>query len=72
MPRLGAISRRELITALRRAGFAGPRSGARHEFMKRGGTRVPLPNPHRGDISRALLVTILREAGIGRDEWEAL
>jgi hypothetical protein len=31
-----------------------------------------IPNPHRGDIGRDLLARILRQAHIGRDEWEDL
>lgn len=40
--------------------------------MRRERTRVNLPNPHKGDISQALLQRILKEAGISREEWEAL
>ena len=34
--------------------------------------RVWIPNPHRGDIGRDLLAEILKQAGISREEWEAL
>ena len=40
--------------------------------MFRGQTRVRVPNPHRNDIGPALLIRILRQAGISREEWEAL
>lgn len=40
--------------------------------MLQGKKRVWIPNPHRGDISRHLLADILRQAGISREEWEAL
>jgi hypothetical protein len=33
MPSLGSISRKDLIRALRRAGFDGPYSGGKHPFM---------------------------------------
>lgn len=72
MPRFGPISRRELIAGLIRLGFDGPNAGGRHEVMERGATKVILPNPHRGDISRDLLARILRDAGIGRVDWESL
>jgi predicted RNA binding protein YcfA (HicA-like mRNA interferase family) len=72
VPSLGPISRRELITALRRAGFEGPFSGRLHQFMVRGSITIWIPNPHGGDIGRELLVRILRQAGINRQEWEAL
>ncbi|MBI2856047.1 MAG: type II toxin-antitoxin system HicA family toxin [Chloroflexi bacterium] len=72
MPSLGPISRRELIAALQGAGFEGPFSGRRHQFMARGDTTIWIPNPHGGDIGRELLSRILRQAGITRQEWEAL
>ena len=72
MPRVGPISRRNLIAALRRAGFEGPFPRGRHQVMIRGQVSVRIPNPHRGDISTGLLMEILREAGISREEWEAL
>ena len=64
------ISRRELVARLRRLGFVGPYAGGTHEFMTRGSVRLILPNPHRPDISDALLHHVLRQAGVTRDEWE--
>jgi predicted RNA binding protein YcfA (HicA-like mRNA interferase family) len=72
MPRVGAINRRELIALLRQLGFDGPITGGRHQVMVRDSTKIPIPNPHQGDIGPKLLVRILREAGISREEWEAL
>jgi predicted RNA binding protein YcfA (HicA-like mRNA interferase family) len=72
MPAFGPISRRELIDELRALGFEGPWAGGSHSFMTRGRVRVIIPNPHRGEIDRGMLRQILREAGISRDEWEAL
>jgi hypothetical protein len=36
MPPWGPVSRRKLITSLRRLDFTGPYSGGRHQFMARG------------------------------------
>lgn len=72
MPVIGPLKRRDLIHYMRQLGFEGPRSGGRHEYMVREEHRVPLPNPHQGDISRGLLIRILREATIERSEWESL
>ena len=72
MPPLGPVSRRELIRRLREAGFEGPYSGGKHQFMTRGTIRLALPNPHQGDIGPGLLVRILGQAGLGREDWEAL
>lgn len=70
MPAWGPLSRRELISALRRLGFSGPFSGGRHQFMSRGDLVLAIPNPHRGDIGLSLLKLILRQAGITRADWE--
>jgi predicted RNA binding protein YcfA (HicA-like mRNA interferase family) len=72
MPTIGPIKRRDLITYLKQLGFTGPHPGKRHEFMKRPDVRLIIPNPHHGDISRELLLRILKEAGISREEWETL
>lgn len=72
MPHVGPIARRKFVAALRRAGFAGPFAGGRHEFMTRGAVRLIVPNPHRGDISDSLLRELLKQAGISRSEWERL
>jgi predicted RNA binding protein YcfA (HicA-like mRNA interferase family) len=70
MPAWGPVSRRQLITVLRRLGFEGPLSGAKHQFMVRGDRVLTIPNPHRGDIGVELLTLVLRQAGISRREWE--
>jgi predicted RNA binding protein YcfA (HicA-like mRNA interferase family) len=71
MARLAPVSRREFIERLQALGFEGPYAGGRHEFMLRGERRLIVPNPHRGDISPDLLIRLLRQAGITRQEWEA-
>lgn len=72
MPKLCAVSHADLVAKLRKVGFEGPFSGGRHLFMVRGVQRLTLPNPHRGDVSVALLQRILRQAGIERDQWLGL
>ena len=72
MPRLGPTKRKDLIRSFKKLGFDGPYSGKRHQFMVRNDVTVWLPNPHEGDIGREFLARILRQAGIDRDEWEAL
>ncbi|MBC7783014.1 MAG: type II toxin-antitoxin system HicA family toxin [Burkholderiales bacterium] len=72
MPRFGPINRRDLIRALRRAGYSGPEPGGRHQLMRRGTQTLAIPNPHHGDIGPGLLKEILRQAGISRAEWERL
>ena len=71
MKRLSAVSRRDLLHRLKQLGFEGPYTGGRHEFLVRGSTRLTLPNPHRQDVGVDLLVRILRQAGVTREEWLA-
>ena len=72
MPAIGPVKRRDLIRFLSQLGFEGPYSGGRHQFVVRAGTTVRLPNPHESDVSTGLLVRILRQAGVTREEWERL
>ena len=72
MSRLRPVSRRELVRRLRALGFQGPYQEGKHPFMVRGALRVPIPNPHEGDIGIDLLSRILRLAGISRQEWQSL
>jgi predicted RNA binding protein YcfA (HicA-like mRNA interferase family) len=72
MPVVGPVKRRELIRGLSRLGFEGPFSGGRHQFLVRGDVTVRIPNPHEGDISQGLLLRILRQADVSREEWERL
>ena len=72
MPPFGPIPRRNLIRYLRQLGFEGPFSGGKHQFMVRYDVTLRIPNPHQTEIGKELLARILRQANIGRDEWEAL
>ncbi|MDE0136281.1 MAG: type II toxin-antitoxin system HicA family toxin [Acidimicrobiaceae bacterium] len=67
--RLGPVSRRDLIKALRRSGWSGPWHGSKHQMMHKGKRKLRLPNPHGPDISSQLLSVILEQAGISRAEW---
>ena len=72
MPALGPTKRQDLIRGLRQCGFDGPFSGGKHQFIKRGSLKLPIPSPHQGDISAPLLKRILAKAGITEEEWERL
>ena len=72
MPALRPIKRRELIRYFRQLGFEGPYSAGRHQFMSKDRITVYIPNPHQGDIGRELLIRILKQAQIGKEEWEKL
>jgi predicted RNA binding protein YcfA (HicA-like mRNA interferase family) len=72
MPRFGPIKRQDLIRLLKQVGFAGPYSGGRHQFMVKGDVTLRIPNPHQSDIGKELLMRILRQAGIDKNDWEKL
>ncbi|MDO8751906.1 MAG: type II toxin-antitoxin system HicA family toxin [Dehalococcoidia bacterium] len=72
MPRLGPISRNNLIRTLHQLGFEGPYSGGKHQFMAKGDKTLRLPNPHQTDVGVELLKRILRQAEISRAEWEEM
>lgn len=64
------VSRRELIRRLRKLGFDGPYPGSKHDLMARGDDSVINSNSHRGeDIGVDLIIKILKQAVISRDEW---
>ena len=69
MPSLKPVSRRDLVRKLRALGFEGPFPGGKHEWMRRDGLRVTIPNPHAAAIDPGLIRRILRQAGIRLDEW---
>lgn len=68
---LRPIAWKKFVRRLRQLGFDGPYAGGRHFFMVRDTLTLHIPNPHRGDISKALLAEILRQADISFDEWNA-
>ena len=59
-----------MVQKFRHLEFNGPYSGGRHLFMVKGGLKVRIPNPHKGDISKHLIAEILRQADISNEEWE--
>jgi len=68
--KLVPITRRELIRRLARLGYAGPYPGKKHFHMVKDGVFVMIPNPHHGEeISVKLLLIVLKEAGISREDW---
>jgi predicted RNA binding protein YcfA (HicA-like mRNA interferase family) len=72
MPSIAPIKRRKLISCFRQLGFTGPYSGGKHQFMLKENLRIRVPNPHKQDIGKNLLMMILKEAGIDKKEWENL
>ena len=69
MPKINPVSFKELVRRLRIFEFEGPFGGGKHLYMTKCDTRLTLPNPHKKEIGVDLLVRILRQAGIKREEW---
>ncbi|MBP7119684.1 MAG: type II toxin-antitoxin system HicA family toxin [Methanolinea sp.] len=59
----------DLVRKLHSFGFEGPYSGGKHPFMIKDTLVLTLPNPHRKEIGLDLLIRILRQSGIPREEW---
>ena len=72
MPRFGPIKQGELVRCLRLCGFEGPYSGGKHPFMIKGDLTITIPNPHKDEIGKELLLRILRQAKISKEEWEEI
>ena len=72
MPPLKPIKRSDLIKLLRKAGFEGPESGGKHQFMVKGSLKLTIPNPHQGEISVGLLNRLLKQAAISPEDWQKL
>ncbi|MEP6667986.1 MAG: type II toxin-antitoxin system HicA family toxin [Chthoniobacter sp.] len=67
------IKRRELIRRLRLCGWQGPEPGGKHEVMRHtNGNKIPIPNPHRGDLDWTVVKRVIREAGISAQHWDGL
>jgi len=69
LSKLRPVSHNELIRRLRAFGFEGPLSGGKHLYMLRGNLRLTIPNPHKQKVGVDLLIRILRQAGITKEEW---
>ena len=63
------LSWNELVRKLRDSGFDGPYQGGKHPYMIKGELVLTIPNPHPEDISVDLIMRIIRQAGILREEW---
>ncbi len=71
MPKLPSLRAREIIKALKRAGFTKVRQSGSHLQMKKGNLLVTIP-VHAGDLNPSVVRSILRQARISADELLAL
>ena len=71
MPKLPVLKPRQVIAALGKAGFHQVRQKGSHVQFKRGNLLVTVPN-HPGDLNPNVLKSILRQAQMSVEEFEAL
>ncbi|KAF0109092.1 MAG: hypothetical protein FD146_136 [Anaerolineaceae bacterium] len=71
MPKLPLLKPRQVIAALGKAGFRQVRQKGSHIQFKRGNLLVTVPN-HPGDLNPGVLKSILRQAQMSAEEFEAL
>ena len=69
MPKITPVKWTHFVKQLRKFGFERPSSGGKHPFMIKGDLVLTIPNPHKDIISVDLLVRILKQAKISREEW---
>ena len=71
MAKLSPVTHAGLVRRLRELGFEGPVAGGKHLhlYMTRGRQRLTIPNRYRREIGVALLVRILKQAGIKASDW---
>ncbi|MGD8623769.1 MAG: type II toxin-antitoxin system HicA family toxin [Anaerolineae bacterium] len=71
MPKLPTLKAREVVSALKRAGFYEARQRGSHLQLKRGNLLVTVPM-HSGDLNPGTLRSIIRQARMTVDEFLAL
>jgi predicted RNA binding protein YcfA (HicA-like mRNA interferase family) len=69
MSNLSPLPRRILIKKLRKLGFSGPYSAARHEYMTWNNEKIFIPNPHGKDIGLPIIKKIVRQLKISNQEF---
>jgi len=73
MPEIKPISRKKLISKLKKSSFDGPFRATKHQYMIKGKHKIFIPNPHGGkDIGIPLLKKIIGQIGISWDEFNKL
>ena len=72
MGKLRVLSGREVCRILERHGFAEVRQRGSHIVMQRQGERttVTVPVPNHRELKRGTLLSVIRQSGVPRDEFE--
>ena len=66
------MSRGDLIRSLCKLGFEGPYRGTNHDYLLRNDAMLRIPDESRENIDGDLLIRLLRQAGVSREEWRDL
>jgi len=69
MPNISPIPRHILVKKLKKAGFSGPFSAAKHGYMKQGKTKIFIPNPHGKDIGLPIIKKIINQLNLTNQEF---
>ena len=67
--RLLPVKWKELVRKLQQLGFSGPFIGGRHPYMVKGNLVLTIPNPHKSEIGIQLLLRILKQARVSKEDW---
>jgi len=73
MSRFPSVTGKDLVGALRRAGFEVVRTRGSHHYLRHPDGRVTVVPVHAGEtLGRGLLAKILRDVELSRDEIQGL
>ncbi len=73
MPELPVVNAREMMAALRRAGFVERRSTGGHAIFRHPGSGRVVSGPvHGGDLRVGTTAAIVRQSGLSTEEFIAL
>jgi predicted RNA binding protein YcfA (HicA-like mRNA interferase family) len=73
MSRLPSLTPREVVAALKKAGFEERRQRGSHLFLRHPERNVLTTVPmHASDLPRGTLKAVIRQAGFTEDEFNAL
>ena len=70
MSKLQPVKWKDLVRKLKKLGFEGPFIGGKHPYMIKDNIVLTIPNAHKQEISVDLLVRILQQAQLSRDDWQ--
>lgn len=67
--KLKPLKHKELIAKLKKLGLEGPISGGKHPYFLFGKTKMVIPNPHRSEVGKDIIKSILNKIGLEFEEF---